>query len=144
MTWDPFASAYNHPELPAGFNSDDIDGDDFNGPGTNWPVWPLMFDSYEGLEPLVMNRERYEVFDGCADYGVPMENNLITLGNEGKLYMVGGSWPMLVPPPINRRIVMLPETREKTIADDSETVVILGITETITLSSEVHEQEIEP
>jgi len=71
MPNDPYLSYFGHPRLPAGFNADDNNGDEVDGAGTNWPVWPYLFDSFIPLEVLIITPEMLEVFDGCADYVIP-------------------------------------------------------------------------
>ena len=67
-----------HPILPAGFNSDDINGNEFNGAGTNWPVWPWMFDTFQGFVPLIITPEMMAVFLTCPDVSFPHEPDTIT------------------------------------------------------------------
>ena len=73
-------AAVTHPFLYAGFNFDDINGDEADGAGTNWPIWPVYFDTFEGLVPLIVTDEMLEVFNTeCADIVFPHEDNSIEL-----------------------------------------------------------------
>jgi len=81
-----------HPILPAGFNADDFNGDEMNGAGTNWPVWPVLFDTFVALDVFLVTEEMLEIFEGCADYVVsiglktvtfPRENRVLLLNQEG-------------------------------------------------------------
>ena len=74
MIDDPFLSYYGHPILPAGFNADDIDGDDYDGPGTNHRISPMLFDSFESMQVVIITEEMLAVFDGCADLVIPREH----------------------------------------------------------------------
>ena len=79
---DPFLSHFGHPILPAGFNTATMNGDDVNGPGLNEPVWPQLFDTFVPMEILIITEEMLEVFEGCADYVVPCQNNVIAFPTE--------------------------------------------------------------
>lgn len=72
----------DHPILPCGLNSWELNGDEYNGPGANEAVAPVLFDSYEGLAPLIMNEEMQAAFDGCADYTVPCQDSMVTIPHE--------------------------------------------------------------
>jgi hypothetical protein len=80
---DPLYGLYLHPAFPAGYNADDIAGDEVDGAGTNWAIWPEYFVSYEGLEPLLLLVEDIEAFaDLCADYVVPCADDTLTVSHE--------------------------------------------------------------
>lgn len=72
----------DHPLLPAGFNADPINTDETDGAGINAPVWPVLFDTFESLRPLLITQEMLAVFDGCADLVIPAENDTITFPAE--------------------------------------------------------------
>lgn len=110
--YDPFASYERHPILPAGINADDVNGDVHNGSGTNWPIWPVLFDTYEGFIPIIVTDEMEEVFDGCADYVVPCIRDVVYINAEISFYTVGGTWPDIVPPAMSTRIVLPFEPRD--------------------------------
>jgi hypothetical protein len=75
---DQWLSYFGHPILPCGFNADDVNGDDYDGPGTNWPVSPVLFDTFEAMEVVIITEEMLAVFEGCGDYVVPSERWEIT------------------------------------------------------------------
>jgi hypothetical protein len=79
VKYDPNLSYFGHPQLPAGFNADPIDGDEVDGAGNNWPVWPVLVDTFELRRPLILTDESFEVFEGCADLVIGCVNNTITL-----------------------------------------------------------------
>ena len=56
-----------HPVLPAGYNSDPNNGDEVDGAGTNWTVWPTLIDTFERKLPLILTAEMLAAFDDCAD-----------------------------------------------------------------------------
>jgi hypothetical protein len=92
------------PDLFAGFNADPIDGDEVDGAGTNWDIWPVLFDSYEGLVPLVITQEMVDAFDGCADIVFPHADNEIMF------------------PAAQRVLTIRPEARELEIPGESDTL----------------------
>lgn len=71
-----------HPKLYAGFNSDDHNGDEYDGPGTNWARWPKLFDTFEPKQPIVIDSDMMSVFDGCPDLVVPCQDNTIVFPQE--------------------------------------------------------------
>ena len=47
-------------------------------PAYNEPIWPVLFDTFEGLVPLIVTDEMLEVFVvECADIVFPWEPNSI-------------------------------------------------------------------
>jgi hypothetical protein len=69
----------DHPVLPCGYNADPIDGDEVDGSGTNWPIWPVLFDCYIGLVALVITQEMIDIFEqACPDIIFPCPDNEIT------------------------------------------------------------------
>lgn len=70
------------PLLFAGFNADPINRDETDGAGTNAPVWPVLFNTYIGLAPLVITEELLAAFDECEDLVIPAENDTITFPAE--------------------------------------------------------------
>jgi hypothetical protein len=72
----------DHPILPCGYNDDPIDGFEVNSPGNNWPVWPVLFDTFIRRQPLILTDESFEVFEGCADLVISCVNNAITIPAE--------------------------------------------------------------
>ena len=88
MNDDPNLSYFGHPILPAGFNADPIDGDEVDGAGTNWPVWPALVDTVEVHRPLILTKENFEVFEGCADLVIGGTNNTIILPQEVRTLVI--------------------------------------------------------
>lgn len=86
---DPWLSYFGHPVLPAGFNADAVSGDEFNGAGTNEPVWPVLFDSFEALEALIITEEMLLFFEtDCPDLVVPRENDTIVFPREPETLVI--------------------------------------------------------
>jgi hypothetical protein len=55
-----------------GYNADPNDGDEVNGGGTNWPVWPALVVTFEDHRVLLLGEEDYAPFTGeRADVIVP-------------------------------------------------------------------------
>lgn len=89
MPDDPLFGLYLHPPLPAGYNADEIAGDEVDGAGTNWAIWPEHFVSYEGLEPLLLQLEDIEAFaELCADYVVSCVNDTLTIPREVEVLQI--------------------------------------------------------
>jgi hypothetical protein len=73
----------DHPKLPAGFNADDLNGDEIDGSGTNWPCWPMFFDSFVGFKPLLLDANDLAMFDTeCPDYCVPRVDDTVCIPAE--------------------------------------------------------------
>jgi len=86
---DPWLSLYGHPQLPAGYDSWEHNGDEINGAGVNEPVWPYLFDTFVALEVLIINEEMMEIFvTGCPDYVVPGQPNTITFPPEVRTQVI--------------------------------------------------------
>jgi hypothetical protein len=85
---DPKLSYYGQPILPAGYDSWDLNGDEMNGPGVNEPIWPMLFDTFEPKQIVIMTEELLEVFDGCADYVVPCENTAVVFPAEPETIVI--------------------------------------------------------
>jgi hypothetical protein len=117
--YDPFASAERHPQLPAGLNADDVNGDVIDGGGTNWPIWPMLFDAYEPERPIILDAEKLEVFDGCPDFNVGAVPDCVLMPSEQMLIDIGGTWPDIVPPALQATIMIAHETAEQKIRNVS-------------------------
>ena len=139
--YDPFASAERHPQLPAGLNADDVNDDVIDGGGTNWPIWPMLFDTYQGFAPVIVTDEMQEVFDGCADYTVGCVVDEFILPAAIGPYLVGGTWPDIVPPLMNNTIVIPWQPRELNIPAPDSTIMPPGRPTGISIAPEVNEQE---
>jgi hypothetical protein len=113
--YDPFASAERHPQLPAGLNADDVNGDVIDGAGTNWPIWPMLFDTFEPTIPIILDAKKYEPFDGCPDFRVGAVPDCVLVPSELMLVDIGGTWPDIVPPAVQYTLMIAPETAEQKI-----------------------------
>jgi len=77
---DPNLSYYGHPILPAGFDDWTINGTEFNAPGVNAQVWPDLFDSFIGLEVVIITEEMLDFFvTGCPDLVVAHVDNEVVM-----------------------------------------------------------------
>ena len=78
MPDDPYRSLYGHPLLPAGFNSAPNAGDEVDGAGLNMQQWPVLADSFEALEVLIITEEMLRFFEtDCPDWIAPHDNNTV-------------------------------------------------------------------
>ena len=83
---DPFRSYYGHPILPAGYDSWEINGTEFNSAGANEPVWPDLFDSFESQEIMIITQEMLDYFvTGCPDLIVAPVDNVVMLRGRMKV-----------------------------------------------------------
>lgn len=80
----------DHPVLPTGYNSWENNGDEVDGAGVNEAVWPVLFDTFEAIPVLIVTEEMMAAFDGCADFIVPCENNVVTIPHEPETVMIRG------------------------------------------------------
>lgn len=124
----------DHPILPAGYNADDNNGDEIDGAGTNWPVWPLLYDTFEARYVLFISDEMMAVFgDTCPDYVVPSVYSLIMVPVENQYIGIGHAWPdVMMPtasnvilfPAVSSTLVLPnePDTIDMSESDDTHTV----------------------
>ena len=90
--YDPALDKTRHPQLPCGWNSAAVNQDEFNGAGYNEPVWPMKFDSFTGLTPLLFTAEKAALFtDNCADVTIKHENNTVVVRREVRVQTIR-SW----------------------------------------------------
>ena len=83
MPDDPNLNRYGHPILPAGYNADDNNGDEVDGAGTNWAIWPELFVAYVGFKPLLLQQEDIDrISELCPDYVVPCVDDTLRLPAE--------------------------------------------------------------
>lgn len=108
----------DHPILPAGYNADVIDGDEVDGAGTNWPLWPVLFDSFVGLVPLIVTDEMIDAFDETADIAFPYVDTTVRLPFEDALMVFGDVWPVLMIDAETDLIIFPQEQRTQTLRDD--------------------------
>ena len=137
-----------HPILHCGFNADDNNGDEVDGAGTNWPVWPVLFDTFEGLNPLIITDEMLEFFEGCPDVVIEGEHSIATFPEEWRVMIAKpNSWlTALVVPATSNAIVLQAASTSVQILPDKwlETVVIPATRNDLTVSRVVQEQVISP
>lgn len=79
-----------HPYLPCGYNSCDNDGDEIDGAGVNEAVWPVLFDTFLPLMPMIVTTEMMDAFDGCADLVIPGLRNTVVIPAESRTLMIVG------------------------------------------------------
>lgn len=109
MDW--FDQLYRHPQLPAGYNADDIDGDEVDGAGTNWSIVPAYVETFMPLEVIIITKEMLAVFDGCPDYVVPPVDNVIVFPCEEKTVAVPADFQDYFPASPNNVITFPREQR---------------------------------
>lgn len=69
-----------HPELPAGFNSWEVNGDEVDGAGANEPIWPPLTDFYVGLKPVLNDQNDLDRFaDECPDLIIRQDWRPVTI-----------------------------------------------------------------
>jgi hypothetical protein len=125
MKDDPLLSYFGHPRLPAGYNSWENDGDEINGAGVNEPIWPVLFDTFEGLEVLIITEEMLAVFDtACPDYVVPRENMVASIGAEDQHMAAGNAWPELLVAGQSNVIVLPRDPNRRVIRKWDENVAV--------------------
>lgn len=84
------ASVTGHPLLHCGYNSTTNNEDELDGAGVNESVWPVLFDSFESLAPLIITEAMLAQFDGCADLTVPAVNDVFMIPYELDTLVVRG------------------------------------------------------
>jgi hypothetical protein len=62
-----------------GYNADALNGDEFNGAGTNWPTVPALLDSFEMLPPVVLTAAVLDGFNDCPDLVVACQSDTLTI-----------------------------------------------------------------
>ena len=78
--YDPTLNKYRHPELPCGNNSFAMNGDEANGAGVNEPQWPLLYDTFDGMTPLIVTAEMMDNFDTeCPDVTIGAQSDTVTI-----------------------------------------------------------------
>jgi hypothetical protein len=70
------------PDLFGTWNSDAINADEINGGGVNWPLSPVLFDTFEPKQPLIMTDALQALFTDQPDYIVPAQMDLFTVPGE--------------------------------------------------------------
>lgn len=122
---DLWRSHFGHPILPAGYNADDNNGDEVDGAGTNWSIWPNLFDTFQGLKTLVITGDMMDVFETtCPDYIVPSVNNIITWPMENQQIAMLNVWRTYAVPAAGNVIVLQATPRETMIRPEPDTANI--------------------
>ena len=76
--YDPLLSLYRNPQLYDGVNSTAINGDEANGAGVNEPIWPVLFDTFEPMQPIIITQEMLADFlSDCPDVTIPAETTTV-------------------------------------------------------------------
>lgn len=113
---DPYRSYFGHPYLPAGYNSMAIGTDEVNAPGENWPVWPVYYDTFIGLEVVIMSDDMMQIFEtGCPDYVVAYENSTSVLPREERTYVIRTDWGEQALQPQNNVLTFPREVRTQEV-----------------------------
>jgi hypothetical protein len=79
--YNPLALYGGHPLLPTGLNSTGINEDEYDGPGYNFVVSPVVFDSDISLRLIVLQAAFMEAFE-CPSSIIPFENRTVTVRHE--------------------------------------------------------------
>jgi hypothetical protein len=75
-----------------GYNADPSNGDEVNGGGTNWRISPVLTDTSETLEPLIVTQDMLAAFGTeCADIVVACEPDTVTVRSEPDTVVVARS-----------------------------------------------------
>ena len=126
-----------HPILPAGYNADDNNGDEVDGAGTNWPIWPVYFDTFEGLLPLIVTDEMIETFVlECADIAFSWEDNSVELPFEQLTLMIPSEVTTVLIAGESDALVISRQVQTQAIPGDKRTLAIVGKSDTLALPDE--------
>jgi hypothetical protein len=110
----------DHPYLPAGYNADDWDGDEIDGAGTNWAIWPVLFDAYIGHSPVVITSDMLAVFDeACPDF-VPeyAKSTVVFPAVDRSINVTANGWTTISFAYQNNVIVFKPTPGRTVVSDD--------------------------
>ena len=110
----------DHPYLPAGYNADSYDDDEVDGAGTNWAIWPVLFDAYIGHAPVVVTDDMLAVFDeACPDFSPAAVNTTLTLPAVNRQINISANgWTTITFAYENNVVMIRPESRKQVIPDD--------------------------
>lgn len=89
--YDPTLAGERHPVLPAGYDSFEINGDDMDGSGVNFPVWTSAWESLKMGTPITLLAGSYEVFDDCPTVTIRGDNTTIVFPREVRTQLIGGA-----------------------------------------------------
>lgn len=78
------------PPLPGAWNTEDINGWEFNSPGTNpIPIQPELVDFFVNARPLIVTDDMLDMFaNECPDLVIPAENDTIVIPAEIEELMI--------------------------------------------------------
>jgi hypothetical protein len=110
----------DHPYLPAGFNADDNNGDEVDGAGTNWNVWPVLFDTFESRRVLIVTQDMLDVFEeACPDF-VParIDTTQVFPPAERVIDIPSHGWRELAISGEGNTVMIRPAPRSRSISDD--------------------------
>lgn len=132
-----------HPILPCGYNADDNNGDEVDGAGTNWPIWPVYFDTFESFIPLIVTAEMLEVFlSECADIAFAWEDNLVELPFELLTMTIPSEVTTVMIEGESDALVLSREMQALAIRRDQHTLAVVGKSDTLTLPDEADSEAI--
>jgi hypothetical protein len=133
----------NHPILPCGYNADDNNGDEVDGAGTNWPIWPVLFDTFEGLVPLIITDEMLEVFvTECSDIVFPDVSDQIALPFELLTHMIPAEEQVLMIAGESDRLVLSRQAQTQAIRGEKRDLAIAGVNDDLALPGDGRTQVI--
>lgn len=110
----------DHPILPCGYNADENNGDEVDGAGTNWTIWSVIFDTFQGLVPLVVTDEMLAVFDeACADLTMRHPDDTMVPPAAERIFEVQShGWRTIMISAEGNVITIRHTPRDKVIRDD--------------------------
>lgn len=86
---DPQIAMYLQAVIPAGMNSAEINGDEFNGAGVNEPVWPDLFETSDVFNPIMLDADMMAFFDeDCPDLVARGEHSVYQVPAELETWVV--------------------------------------------------------
>ena len=133
---------YPHPLLPCGYNADDNNGDEVDGAGTNWAISPVLFDSFEGLIPIIVTEDMLAAFDECPDYVAPCVNNILQFPIEVSVWNIPSTWHDHVIVAVNDTLVIPAEASVLKVRDKGASLTVPGVVDGVTVPLEVREHGI--
>jgi hypothetical protein len=115
-----------HPLLPAGYNADPIDGFEIDSPGTNWAVWPTLYDTFISLEAIIITQEMMDAFGNlCPDYAPTGEDMTAIARGIYDTYVVPAiGWPHITVEAVNSTYMIAGEYPVYVIRADKEGITI--------------------
>ena len=116
IAYDPNRSYFGHPYLPTGYDSADIGGDEVNGPGVNWPIWPELFDTFVSFEAMFITDSMMNFFaTGCPDLKIPHDTWEVLLPHEERTQIIRTDWVGQMLPSQNNVLRFPQEVRKQEV-----------------------------